>query len=576
MKLIEALNINGQNPPRNAGETLSIALVCGFTPLHLQTFLMAELRGAFPARHVEITTGEYDNIAGKLADLGDRRYDAVVLVLEWPDIDPRLGTRQLGGWSPRSLSDIVDRAEVFLEGLEDLVAASASPVVASLPTLPLPPLFHTAGWQAGTHELQLRELLYRFAGALSRNPRIRFIREQTSQSQRLDVRSNWAAGFPYQIAHASALAELLSKSVQNAQPKKGIITDLDNTLWSGIVGEDGASSVAWDLDHRAQGHGVYQQFLSTLAPEGVLVAVDRQNEPDVVAGAFARKDILLARDHVFPFEVNWGSKAESISRVLGAWSVDADSVIFVDDDPLELASVKAAHPSMECLKFPARDPEGIYALIVSLRDTFGRNAISHEDEIRRESLRARSLAAASNNAGEAFSEILLEDAGGELTFDFAKDANDPRPLELINKTNQFNLNGKRFTEGKWADYLSQGDTFLLTSAYRDKFGALGKIAVVAGRVESEQQVYVDTWVLSCRAFGRRIEHHCLNALFEKFGARNIRFAYESTERNKPITRCLTDLLETAPKSGAVLSASAFQVRCPKLLHRINMDGADNG
>ena len=87
---------------------------------------------------------------------------------------------------------------------------------------------------------------------------------------------------------------------------------------------------------------------------------------------------------------------------------------------------------------------------------------------------------------------------------------------------------------------------------------------------------VDTWVLSCRAFGRRIEHHCINVLFEKFGARNIRFAYESTERNQPITRCLTDLLETAPKSGAVLSASAFQVRCPKLLHRINMDGADNG
>src|SRR5206468_7324195 len=157
-----------------------------------------------------------------------------------------------------------------------------------------------------------------------------------------------------------------------------------------------------------------------------------------------------------------------------------------------------------------------------------------------------------------------------------KDANDPRPLELINKTNQFNLNGKRFTEAMWTDYLKQNDTFVLTSSYKDKFGALGKIAVLTGRIEREQEVLVDTWVLSCRAFGRRIEHHCLQILFQKFGARRIRFAYEPTDRNKPITRCLTELLDTTPIPGTVLSAPVFQGRCPKLFHHVNMDGIDNG
>jgi FkbH-like protein len=262
--------------------------------------------------------------------------------------------------------------------------------------------------------------------------------------------------------------------------------------------------------------------------------------------------------------------------VLSAWNVHAESVIFVDDDPLELAQVKAAHPAMECVRFPAEDPRAIYDLVVRLRDVFGRNAVSHEDEIRLQSLRAQAFAGTSDSQSEAFSEVLLEDANGELTFEFRKDANDPRPLELINKTNQFNLNGKRFTEAMWTDYLKQNDTFVLTSSYKDKFGALGKIAVLAGRIKREQEVLVDTWVLSCRAFGRRIEHHCLKILFQKFGARRIRFAYEPTDRNKPITRCLTELLDTTPIPGTVLSAPVFQGRCPKLFHHVNMDGIDNG
>ena len=190
-------------------------------------------------------------------------------------------------------------------------------------------------------------------------------------------------------------------------------------------------------------------------------------------------------------------------------------------------------------------------------------------------LRARTAAVEFDNDTEAFSDRLLETVNGEVTFDFAKDAKDIRALELINKTNQFNLNGKRFTERQWVEYLRGEETFLLTSTYRDKFGALGKIAVIAGRVEREQELFIDSWVLSCRAFGRRIEHHCLQVLFERFGARSIRFAYEATDRNKPMTRCLTELLDGAPVGGVALSATAFQTRCPKLLHYVAERGTVN-
>lgn len=575
MKLLQALNINAQNPAHTADETLAVALICGFTPLHLQTFLKAELRVLFPTRHIETVPGQFDDIIGSLNDLRTRRFEAVALVLEWSDVDPRLGTRQLGGWSPRNLTDIVERANTWLAQLRLLLedVSRLSRIIVSLPTLPLPPLFFTAGWEASLHELRLKECLGTFAADVARNKRIRFIGEQrldlsSPVSTRLNVRSNWSAGFPYRIAHASALAEALACAVQNPQPKKGLITDLDDTLWSGIVGDDGAQNVRWDLDHGAQAHGLYQQFLSTLAQEGVLVAVASKNDPETVAEVFGRADMLLPQEHVFPFEVGWRSKAQGVSGVLDAWQVHPDSVIFVDDNPLELAEVNAAHPAIECVRFPSQDPQGLYDLLVRLRDSFGRSAVSHEDEIRLESLRSNASARISSAEAEGFSEALLEQANGELTFDFRKDSHDARALALINKTNQFNLNGRRFTESTWEEYLDQDDTFLLTSSYKDQFGALGKIAVLAGRVERGKEVRVDTWVLSCRAFGRRIEHQCLRVLFEKFAARSISFTYMATDRNKPITRCLSELLQAPPIPEAVLTASAFQASCPKLFHHV--------
>jgi FkbH-like protein len=100
-----------------------------------------------------------------------------------------------------------------------------------------------------------------------------------------------------------------------------VITDLDDTLWSGIVGDDGVESVSWDLDHHTQGHGLYQQLLGALSEAGVLVAIVSKNEPAVVDAAFAREDLLRRRERVFPLEVGWGSKADAVGRVLARWNV---------------------------------------------------------------------------------------------------------------------------------------------------------------------------------------------------------------------------------------------------------------
>jgi FkbH-like protein len=574
MKLIEALTIIRKFSDSQA-EPFRVALVSGFTPLHLQTFVHAETQQLFGDRRVEVVTGLYGNLTGTLETLKTSELDAVAVALEWSDVDPRLGVRQLGGWSPGDLDSILKRARVYLEHLYSLIeSVSASvPVVLSLPTIPFVPIFLTAGWQSAGVELELKRELAAFATRAAQLSHVKVVNEQRLErdsppAARFNAKSEWSTGFPYQLSHASALAQLIAKLIRNPLPKKGLITDLDNTLWNGIVGEVGAEGVSWDQDHHSAAHGFYQQMLKTLSAEGVLIAGASKNEPASVDEAFKREDLILPRESLSMLEVSWSSKAQAVSRILSVWNIGAESVVFVDDSPLELAEVKSAHTDIECLLFPYDDPQGIYDLVWELRDRFGREKVSEEDRLRMESIRSsaeiRSLAD-DNAAG--FSDALLEGAEAEVTLKLRKDLDDTRAFELINKTNQFNLNGKRVTEAAWAKYLREPNTFMLTASYKDRFGTLGKIAVLTGHVE-ESRVNVDTWVMSCRAFARRIEHQCLKAVFEKLGNNEIVFDYVKTARNGPVTSFFTELLKETPEATFTLSRDLFVANCPALFHRV--------
>ncbi|CAN5783092.1 hypothetical protein BH18ACI4_BH18ACI4_17750 [soil metagenome] len=569
MKLIEALGIISNKPD---GEPLRVNLVCGFTPLHLQTFLHAELQLLFPDRPIEITTGLYGDIAGTLKDAKDKTLDSVALALEWEDLDARLGTRRLGGWHARNIENILESTQLRMSQIERLLVelSGTIPVIVSLPTLQLPPLFVTSGSQMSSAESILRAQVASFVSSLARHSRIRLVNEQRLHiaspfAARLSVKSDWTSGFPYSIPHASALAGLMARLIHNPAPKKGIISDLDNTLWSGIVGEVGADQIHWDLDHHSQAHGLYQQLLQLLAEEGVLVAVASKNDPSVVEQAFQRDDLLLSNQSVFPMEVSWGSKSKAVARILSTWNIGPESVVFVDDSPLELAEVKAHYPQIHCLQF--HGDETVCDLLSNLRDLFGKSTISSEDELRLASIRSNAAMERAAGDDEGFSEALLEQADAELIFSLSKDADDARAFELMNKTNQFNLNGKRYTEAAWQNYLVPDDRFLLTASYNDRFGALGKIAVIAGR-QNGTTLSIDTWVMSCRAFARRIEHQCLQFLFTRFNSQAIEFDYQQTPRNGPVKSFFEESLKLTVIEKLEISRDQFAEVCPKLFHRV--------
>jgi predicted enzyme involved in methoxymalonyl-ACP biosynthesis len=157
-------------------------------------------------------------------------------------------------------------------------------------------------------------------------------------------------------------------------------------------------------------------------------------------------------------------------------------------------------------------------------------------------------------------EQVLASADGVLTIVPLSDPPDPRALELVNKTNQFNLNGRRFNEAEWLRYLRSPGHSLWMASYVDRFGPLGKISVLGARFTEDGEVDLDTWVLSCRAFGRRIEYAMLGALFERLAVRRIHLRFEATERNGPLQELLSAVTGAPPASGTSLDAADFAQR----------------
>jgi FkbH-like protein len=574
MTLREALRIIRDNPPAGAGDR-DVLLACGFSPLHLATFLGAHLRRLDPGRVGSVRTGLYGDCLGNLGRLGVPLPDAVAVVIEWDDLDPRLGLRRLGGWGPGLYSEILANAADGLARFSEAIAAAAerSTVAVCLPTLPLPPISFQPRRRGGSLELELAGAVSRLSAHLAGLRRVRVVSPQRLEDEspgreRRNVKSELATGFPYRLAHASTVASFLAQLIRPPAPKKGLITDLDDTLWRGIVGEVGVRGVTWDLENHSLNHGLYQQFLGSLADAGVLIGVASKNDRDLVTQALGRDDLMILGRSLFPVDAHWGPKSESVARILRAWNIAADSVVFVDDSPIELAEVKAAYPDMECLRFPARDDQGSLALLGVLRDLFGKEAILVEDAIRSESLRRSSEFLEAGHEAGTDVDAFLRSAEAELTLDFAKDPDDPRALELINKTNQFNLNGERYAEPRWREYLARPETFLVRAAYSDRFGPLGTIAVLAGRRLAEPgAAMIDAWVMSCRAFSRRIEHRCLEQLFRRMDLERVEFAYRPTPRNGPLRDFLASVLEPPKEPGSRLTRDAFAARCPALFHR---------
>ena len=555
MKLAHALEIVHRRGT-GTGEPFTVWLACGCEPLHLRTFLAAELTERLTPAPVEVRTGVFDDLAGNIERASAGGADPIAVVVEWSDLDPRLGLRRLGGWRPEQLDDIVAQTRTGLERLERAVLAAAHGrrVVCVMPTLPLPPLFPQPPGQSGPHELALRALAAGLAARLSVEPGVSIVNHQrldalSPAASRRDVKAELAAGFPYALEHASAVAALVAELLWPPVPRRGLITDLDDTLWAGLLDEAGPTEVSWsEAEHR---HALYQQLLASLAGAGVLIGVASRNDPGLVAEALARPDLLVGRDALYPVEVTWGAKSRSIRRILETWNVAADAVVFIDDSPLERDEVRERMPGLLTLALPP-DDDGIWPFIEHLRALFGKGELSAEDGLRLESIRAAQALHSALAADDGAADFLAG-VDGAVEFHHGT-AHASRALELIGKASQFNLNGQRLSEADVARAMRRGGE-LVTVSYADRYGPLGVIAALLV-TPGDGLPAIDGWVMSCRAFARRVEHHTLRHVFDRFAADEVALVFQPTARNIAVREFLTALGGHESEAGYASPARA--------------------
>jgi FkbH-like protein len=315
--------------------------------------------------------------------------------------------------------------------------------------------------------------------------------------------------------------------------RRCLVLDLDNTLWSGVIGDDGIEGiVVGQGDATGEAHLSVQQAALDLRDRGIVLAVSSKNDDAVARRPFREHpDMLLREDHIAVFQANWNDKATNIEAIAKELSLGLDAFVFLDDNPAERGLVRRLLPQVAVPELP--DDPSLYARYLAASGYFEAVTFSAEDRSRADFYR--------DNARRA---MLETQAGGvdaylaslemAITFRPFDEAGRARITQLINKSNQFNLTTRRYTEAEVRDAASDPDCFTLQASLSDIYGNNGMISVVICRAVGNDWE-VDTWLMSCRVLGRQVEAAMLEEIL--FNARHrgvarLRGVYRPTPRNQ--------------------------------------------
>lgn len=377
------------------------------------------------------------------------------------------------------------------------------------------------------------------------------------------------AKFPFHPDHTHLYANTLADVVRGilSSPCKMIITDLDNTLWRGIVGEVGWENV--DLDEGGKGHSFLriQRFLKHLQRSGVLLAIVSKNQPEIALEVFRRSEMILQEKDFIAKEINWERKSQNIRRILQRLNLSTAGVVFLDDSPVEREEVRSAIPNLIVPELPSEPAEwvpmlqqmGLFECGFSTLESVRRKQY-YEEEHRRQ---------AELDSIENY-ETFLRKLDIKLTpIEIAE--NRERVVELINKTNQFNLTTRRFGWSRIEEILSRGG---LAFSYRleDRFGDYGIISVVVLEVEEKNKFRIDTWVMSCRVMGRTVEHAILSHVLHELKQRGTAYLvgeFIPSPKNAPVASLYEKLgfQEKEPEGDSVFYEIEVALAAKERLNR---------
>jgi FkbH-like protein len=315
--------------------------------------------------------------------------------------------------------------------------------------------------------------------------------------------------------------------------RRCLVLDLDNTLWSGVIGDDGIDGIILGQgDPTGEAHLSVQQTALSLRDRGIVLAVSSKNDDEVARLPFqTHPEMLLREEHIAVFQANWQDKATNIKAIAEVLSLGLDAVVFLDDNPIERGLVRHLLPQVAVPELP--DDPSLYARTLMASGYLEAVTFSAEDRSRGDFYRDNSRRRALLNQVEDV-EGYLASLQMVITFRPFDDAGRVRITQLINKSNQFNLMTRRYTEAEVREVAGDPECFTLQVGLSDIFGNNGMISVIICR-KSHSDWQIDTWLMSCRVLGRRVENAVLQELLghaRRRGIHRIIGAYRPTARNK--------------------------------------------
>jgi FkbH-like protein len=293
-------------------------------------------------------------------------------------------------------------------------------------------------------------------------------------------------------------------------PKKVLVLDLDNTLWGGVVADDGIEGIEiGDTSPRGEAFKAFQKYIASLKQRGTLLAVSSKNDHEKAAAVFEKHpEMVLRMEDFVSFKANWEPKSDNIRRMAAELNLGLDSFVFVDDNPAEIEIVRQFAPEVATILL-GPDPSDYTAQLQDCR-FFEPRSITAEDVGRtgqyRSEAERKALFAAVTDMDSYLESLAMEATISEFT-----PVDVPRLSQLINKSNQFNLTTRRRTEAEVQALMGDPAHVGFSMRLKDRFGDHGLISIVIARKEGET-MEIDTWLMSCRVLKRQVEEEVLNEL----------------------------------------------------------------
>ena len=350
------------------------------------------------------------------------------------------------------------------------------------------------------------------------------------------------------------------------QFKKCLILDLDNTVWGGVIGDDGLEGIQL-------GHGLgigkafteFQMWVKKLKQRGVIICVASKNNEETAKEPFEKHpDMVLKLEDIAVFQANWETKVDNIRTIQRILNIGFDSMVFLDDNPFERNIVRENIPGITVPELP-QDPgeylEYLYSLNLFETASYSQADKDRTKQYQVEAQRVSLQKTFSNEADFLKSLDMTSVVSGFNKF------NTPRVAQLSQRSNQFNLRTVRYTEADIEALGQDPDVIDLSFTLEDKFGDNGLIAVIIMKKQDEETLFIDTWFMSCRVLKRGMEDFTLNTMVEaarEKGYKRIVGEYLPTPKNKMVENHYPSLgfqkLEGTPTAQYVLDVEQYQPR----------------